>query len=160
MKKRICATLLSSCLVIGAERNSDASIIGKVLKYGSVSVATVAHIATLYLSVKLYKNKEVIDAMGGMISSTPCVGNYLEFLSSNFCYKTIGIVNLLDLWLIDSLCMNLYTLGKYLDRDSIKSNANQEKNSGKEKGESKNDGNNGNNNSKGIGNNNLKSVKS
>jgi hypothetical protein len=132
MKKRICAVLLSLCSLIGvAERRSNASVIGKVLKYGSVSIAGAAHLAALYGSMRMYEYKEDIDILGESIQYIPYVGNYLEFLADNFCYKAIGIVNLLDLWLIDSPCLNLYTLGKYLDKETKKSDSNPEKKSSK-----------------------------
>ena len=132
MRRRICASLLSLCSLIGgAERKSDASIIGKTLKYGSAAVAATAHLAAFVISAKLYKNKNFMDNFSGplLAKGIPYVGNYLEV---NFYYKAIGALNLLPIWLIDSPCLNAYTLGKCLDGDFNKSNANQEEKSLKE----------------------------
>ena len=134
MKKKICAVMLSLCSLIGgAERKSDASIVGKTLKYSSAAVAATAHLAAFVISAKLYKSRDYINNMGPQLTIIPHVGDYLEFLvKNNFCYKIIGVLNLLPIWLIDSPCLNVYTLGKYLDGDFNKSDANQEKKSSKE----------------------------
>ena len=144
MKKRICAVLLSLCSLIGgAERKSDASIIGKVLKYGSVSIAGAAHIATAVGSVMIFMYKEDINSYFRKCNedfkeSPPVAEAFFRFLNWLGAYGSIVGVNLLNIWLIDSPCLHVYTLGKYLDGDSEKSSANQEKKSSKGKVSDKN----------------------
>ena len=160
MKKKVCAALLSLCSLIGeAERKSDASIIGKVLKYSSAAVGSLDTLRTLgycYYWFKHYHGKALTPeflCVNELANDLP--GFLLPKRDINMHHLIVG--TLFD----DLLCYGGYKLGQYLDGDFNKSNANQEKKgSDKEKGKSKNDGNNGNNNGKGIGNNNLKSVKS
>ena len=73
MKRRICASLLNLCLLIGgAERKSDASVIGKTLKYSSASLGATTTLAQLFGSVWLYKNKSMLE---GAINALLSVAN-------------------------------------------------------------------------------------
>ena len=138
MKKRICAVLLSLCSLIGgAERKSDASVIGKILKYGSCVISGAAHIATAVGSVMIFMCKEDVNSYfrecNENFKKSPLVAKaFFRFLNWLGAYGSIVGVNLLNIWLIDSPCLHVYTLGKYLDGDSEKSSANQEKKSSKE----------------------------
>ena len=154
MKKKICAVLLSLCSLIGgAERKSDASIVGKVLKYGS---ATVGSLDVIYTIFKAWTNFKVRVSKGTIeyweknladsSDSDRCfVGNYLNSLKNGTSDPMKKYVYLLTL-LSEILCYCAsYKLGQYLDKDSEK-----------EKGKSRSGGDNSNN---GVGSNNPKDVK-
>lgn len=145
----------------GAERKSDASIVGKALKYGSATVAAVGHLAAISGSVYIYRNQEslkekveALESAAGMMYSAKNFGkmvlnffgfndeekekekekNVKEILSTVKSWipnKLILIMNSLAL-LVDIACYDFYRLGQCMDGDSKKPNENQEKKSSKE----------------------------
>ena len=155
MKKKICAVMLSLCSLIGgAERKSDASIVGKVLKYSSATVGSLDVIYTIFkawTNFKVRVSKGTIEYWEKNLADSSshdnrcCVDNYLNSLKNGTSDPMKKYVYLLTL-LSEIVCYyGGYKLGQYLDKDSEK-----------EKSKSKNSGNNSNN---GVGSNNPKDVK-
>jgi hypothetical protein len=128
MKKRICAVLLSLCSLIGvAERRSNASVIGKVLKYGSAAVGSLDTLCTLgycYYWLKHYHSK----ALPEFLYVNELANDLPDFLlpEKNVNMHHLIVETLLD----DLLCYGGYKLGQYLDKDKEKEKSNI--NSGKE----------------------------
>ena len=135
MKKRICASLLSLCSVIGgAERKSDASIVGKVLKYGSATVGSFETLCAASSWIKWIKH--IIDLKIRDAKEAKNVTNQIKNPKYKYGYElqtpyynindirvfTFGAV------LCDLLCYGGYKLGQHLDKDD----ANQEKKNSKE----------------------------
>ena len=139
MKKKICTVMLSLCSLIGeAERKSDASIIGKTLKYGSAAVGSLETLCAAFgwckwlkhiADLKVCDAKEAKNIENQVISPKYEYGYIIQtpyFNIPDIRMFTVGTV------LCDLLCYGGYKLGQYLDGDFNKSNANQKKRSSKE----------------------------
>ena len=129
MKKKICAVLLSLCSLIGgAERKSDASIVGKVLKYGSAIVGSLDTLRTLgycYYWFKHYHGKALTPEFLYVCElKNDLPGFLLPKEDVNMHHLIVGTL------LGDLLCYGGYKLGQYLDKD--KENEKSNINSGKE----------------------------
>ena len=137
MKRKICATLLSLCsLVGGAERKSDASIVGKVLKCGSATVGSFETLCAASAWIKWIKH--IIDLKVRDAKEAKNVTNQIKNPKYEYGYElqtpyfniadirifTVGVV------LCDLLCYVGYKSGQYLDKD--KENEKSNINSGKE----------------------------
>lgn len=136
MKKRICAVLLSLCsLVGGAERKSDASIVGKALKYGSIVLGSFETLCAAFFWGKWIKH--IIDLKIRDAKEAKNVTNQIKNPKYEYGYElqtpycnindirvfTFGAV------ILDLLCYGGYKLGQYLDKD--KENEKSNINSGK-----------------------------
>ena len=106
MEKKICAVLLSLCSVIGgAERKSDASIVGKVLKYVSAAVGALDTLGTIDF---LSRRSRIYEFFGG----SPKV--YLFYnVDDRYEIRVLIAGTVLN----DLFCYGSYKLGQYLDGD-------------------------------------------
>ena len=157
MKKKVCAVLLSLCSLIGgAERRSNASVIGKVLKYGSAVVGSLDTLRTLgccYYWFKHYHGKALTPEFLYVYELRNDLPRFLlPKRDINMHHLIVGTL------FGDLLCYGGYKLGQYLDKSD--DDANQEKNSNKEKGKFENGSNNGKDDSNGIVSNSYKVTKS
>ena len=157
MKKRICAVLLSLCSLIGvAERRSNASVIGKVLKYGSAAVGSLDTLCTLGYCYYWFKHYHGKALKPEFLYVNELANDLPDFLlpkrNVNMHHLIVGTL------FFDLLCYGGYKFGQYLDKSD--DDANQEKNSNKEKGKFENGSNNGKDDSNGIVSNSSKGTKS